>query len=98
MANYYNTTRGPISVSLSSGKEMSIPPKSWIEIDRADEGSASLVSMVSKGFLVRSAVADAPAAPAPAPVPAPAPAPAEEKAAPPVASKKAESKSASVEK
>lgn len=73
MAKFYNTTRGPIAVSLSSGNQLSIPPKTWIEIDPADEGSAMLVPMVRKGFLVRSSV-DA-VKPGPTPEPAPAPAP-----------------------
>jgi len=80
MGKYYNTTRGPLAVSLSSGKALTIPPKTWIDIDPGDEGSAALVSLKRKGFLKRSVLPDppaeeaAPAAPAPAPVAAPAPA------------------------
>lgn len=72
MGKYFNTQRGPLAVSLASGKAVTAPPKSWIEIDPADEGSAALQSMIRKGYLKRSALPD------PAPVEAPAPAPAPE--------------------
>lgn len=57
MADYYNTTRGPLSVTLNDGSSMAIPPKGWIFVDPANEGSASIAKLCSKGFLVRSAVA-----------------------------------------
>lgn len=63
MAKYYNTTRGPLAVSLSSGASLSIPPKKWVEIGAADEGSTNLVPLVRKGYLKRSALADLPATP-----------------------------------
>lgn len=84
MGKYYNTTRGPLAVSLSSGKALTIPPKTWIDIDPGDEGSPALVSLKRKGFVKRSVLPDppaeeaapaAPAAAAPEPTPAPAPAP-----------------------
>lgn len=93
MAKYYNTTRGPIAVSLSSGKQLSIPPKTWTDIDSADEGSAMLVPMVRKGFLVRSAIDAAKPEAAVAVAAEPTPAPAEEKVVPPVTlTKKVEAK------
>jgi hypothetical protein len=61
MSRYYNATRGPLALALPSGKSLSIPPKKWVEIVPGDEGSASLVALVRKGFLVRSKV------PSPAP-------------------------------
>jgi len=82
MGKYYNTTRGPLAVSLSSGKALTIPPKTWIDIEPGDEGSPALVSLKRKGFVKRSVLPDPPAVEeAPAPVPAaasaaPAPAPA----------------------
>lgn len=54
MTKYYNTTRGPIAVSLSNGKSLLVLPKTWGEIDAADEGSPDLASNVRKKFLVRS--------------------------------------------
>lgn len=57
MPLYFNTTRGPLAVSFASGKSMSIPPKTWAEIDAEDEGSPNLAPMVRKGYLKRSALA-----------------------------------------
>lgn len=82
MSKYYNATRGPIAVSLSSGKAVSVPPKSWIDIDPADEGSPNLAPLVRKKYLIRSALDSAAAAqaveavPVPVVVPVAAPAPA----------------------
>ncbi len=56
MAKYYNTTRGPLAVTLSGGGSLSIPPKSWIEIAPSDEGSPNLAPLCRKGYLRRSAV------------------------------------------
>lgn len=58
MAKYFNTTRGPIAISLSSGVSVSFPPKRWTEIALADEGSVNLVPLLRKGFLKRSTLAD----------------------------------------
>lgn len=58
MAKYYNTTRGPIAVALSSGASMTLMPKSWTDIAPSDEGSPNLAPMIRKGFLKRSALAD----------------------------------------
>lgn len=69
MAKYYNTTRGPLAVSLSSGKALTISPKTWVEIDPADEGSSALVALKRKGYMKRSVLEDE--APASEPVPAP---------------------------
>lgn len=57
MARYYNTTRGPIPLSLSGNRSMSIPPKSWVELDAKDETTAALIAEVKKGHLVRSRIA-----------------------------------------
>jgi hypothetical protein len=58
MAKYYNTTRGPIACSLLSGASVAARPKSWFTIAPADEGSPGLLSMVRKGYLVRSKISD----------------------------------------
>lgn len=58
MAKYYNTTRGPIAVALSSGASLTVLPKSWTEISPSDEGSPNLAPMIRKGFLKRSALPD----------------------------------------
>jgi hypothetical protein len=92
MGKYYNTQRGPLAVSLSSGKSITVPPKSWIDIDPSDEGSPSLAPMIRKGYLKRSALPDpapvpdaapvtvaAPAAAARAPVPTPSLPPSDKK-------------------
>jgi hypothetical protein len=77
MSKYYNTTRGPIAVALSSGKSITVPPKTWIDIDPSDAGSPSLAPMIRKGFLKRSALPDpVPEEVSPAPVSAPVTAPA----------------------
>ena len=93
MSKYYNATRGPIAVSLSSGKAVSVPPKSWIDIDPADEGSPNLAPLVRKKYLIRSALDSAAAAQAveAVPVVAPAAAPAPAVHAPAAASVSGES-------
>lgn len=84
MGDYYNVTRGPLSVTLNDGSAASVTPKKWFYVSPANEGSASLQQLVSKGFLVRAKVPitqpevevevvevapDAVPAPVPAPVP-----------------------------
>jgi hypothetical protein len=54
MAKFYNTTRGPLGASLSSGASVSFPPKAWTEVDDADAASASLTSLLRKKFIVPS--------------------------------------------
>ena len=54
MGRYYNKTRGPLGLSLVSGKSTSVPPKTWIEIDPSDEGSPSVINYLRKGFLHRA--------------------------------------------
>ncbi len=54
MAKYYNVTRGPLAASLSGGRSVTIPPKSWFEIAGGDEGSAGVSALVRKGYLKRS--------------------------------------------
>lgn len=76
MGDYYNTTRGPLSVTLSDGSSCVVSPKAWIHVAPGNESSASISKLVQKGFLVRAAVARTVEAPVPAPVsPAPAPEP-----------------------
>ncbi len=71
MARYYNTTRGSLALSLSSGS-FSLPAKSWTEIPTADEGSPNLAPLVRTGFLVRCTIDSVPAVePVPVPVPVP---------------------------
>jgi len=80
MGDYYNKTRGPLSVTLNDGSAASITPKTWLTISAANEGSASVQKLVAKGDLVRSKMMPDPVAPvAPAPVVSEAPV-AEEKA------------------
>jgi len=69
MGDYYNTTRGPLSVTLNDGSAMSVSPKKWIYVTPANEGSDSLQRAVSKGFLKRALV---PITQPPAPVVVPA--------------------------
>jgi hypothetical protein len=66
MANYYNKTPGPIAVPLRRGGVLLIGSKKWQTIDPEDDGHASLVRDVNKGYLVRGK-----STPAPVPVPAP---------------------------
>jgi hypothetical protein len=54
MGRYYNKTRGPLGLSLLSGKAASVPPKTWVELDPADEGSPSVINYIRKGFLHRA--------------------------------------------
>jgi len=81
MPRYYNKTRGPLPLSLSSGSTV-VAAKSYVELSREDEGCASVVRYVKKNMLVppKFRMELSPPtpviAPAPAPVPAPAPAPA----------------------
>ncbi len=56
MVRYYNRTRGPLAVTLASGKSVAVAPKSWLEIAPEEDGSASLMTHLSKGHLVRAAV------------------------------------------
>ena len=80
MPLYYNKTRGPLPLELRSGSRV-VAPKSAIDIAPEDEGSASVVRYVRKGFLVPprhrpAAVVPVVVAPKPVPAPAPKPAPA----------------------
>lgn len=65
MGDYYNTTRGPLSVTLQDGSACAISPKSWIYVAPGNENSASISKFVQKGYLVKAAVART--APPPAP-------------------------------
>lgn len=56
MGDYYNKTRGPLSMTLNDGTASSVPPKTWYYISPANEGSASVQKLVAKGFLVRAKV------------------------------------------
>jgi hypothetical protein len=75
MPRYYNKTRGPLPLSLPSGTTV-VAAKSFIDIDRKDEGCSSVAKYVKKGFL---------APPKRRPAPAPAPAPEKPEPAPVVA-------------
>jgi hypothetical protein len=68
MANYYNTSSGPLAIGLRRGGSALISPRKWHFIDSADEGSEDIVFAVKKGFLVRSAVDDVPEVKTVAPV------------------------------
>lgn len=76
MPRYYNKTRSPLPLELPSGSRIA-PAKSYVEIPLAEEGCASVVRSVKKGFLVppllRPEVAAAPAPSKPKHKPKPAP-------------------------
>jgi hypothetical protein len=84
MGDYYNATRGPLSATLTDGSALSLSPKKWIYIPAENEGSASILKLCEKGFLVRAKVPmtqlaiEAIVAPAP---PEPAPKASEKEAA-----------------
>jgi hypothetical protein len=78
MADYFNTTHGPVPVSLRGGGAFAFPPKQWSFIEPKDEGTESLIRAVKLGHLVKSQMphkisprekgaATATSAPAPAP-------------------------------
>lgn len=71
MARYYNKTRTPVSLTLRSGKAVSIPGKRWLVLEAEDEGSSSLAFHVSKGHLVRQEISTGALPEQPVPVPAP---------------------------
>lgn len=73
MGDYYNTTRGPLSVTLNDGSSCAVSPKSWIYVAPGNESSASITKLVQKGFLVRSSVARTAVAVPPVPAPSAAP-------------------------
>jgi hypothetical protein len=54
MGDYYNKTRGPLSVTFNNGAAAAIPPKSWLTISAANEGSNSIQQLLAKGLLIRS--------------------------------------------
>lgn len=56
MGDYYNSTRGPLTATLTDGAALSISPKAWIYISPENESSASILKLLDKGFLVRSKV------------------------------------------
>ncbi len=61
MPRYYNPKRGPLPLELNYAGSTLVPPKSYIEIAREDEGSASVVKYVRKGLLVPPKLRPAPA-------------------------------------
>lgn len=76
MSKLFNTSRGPVSFVMASGKVASVAPKKWLEIAAHEMASDSLVQLLRRGTLVvgEEAVEETPApvaAPAPAPEPAP---------------------------
>lgn len=56
MGDYYNATRGPLSATLTDGSALSLSPKKWVYIPAENEGSASILKLCEKGFLVRAKV------------------------------------------
>lgn len=56
MGDYYNATRGTVAVTLRSGQCVSIRPKDWLYVPANEEGSGSIVGLVSRGILVRAKV------------------------------------------
>jgi hypothetical protein len=62
MGDYYNSTRGPLTATLTDGAALSISPKAWIYISPENESSASILKLLGKGFLVRSKVPMTPTA------------------------------------
>lgn len=63
MTRYYNPSRGPIPYSLPGGRAGVVPGKSYVEIDRRDEGCASVQALVRKKRLIRMSASSAPQAP-----------------------------------
>ena len=59
MAQYINTTKRPLPVNPSNGNSFVIPPKGKATISADQEGSASITSLVNKGFLKRLAEPEA---------------------------------------
>jgi hypothetical protein len=56
MGDYYNSTRGSVSVTLRNGGAISIGPKTWCYLAPEDEGAADLATALRKGFLRRALV------------------------------------------
>jgi hypothetical protein len=56
MGDYYNVTRGPLTVTLTDKTVASISPKQWLFIEPHNESSASITQLTTKGFLVKSKV------------------------------------------
>lgn len=69
MPRYFNKTRSPLPLELPVSGSMVVPPKSFIEIDASEEGSASVARSVQKGYLVApsSRAGAKPGRPAPKP-------------------------------
>ena len=57
MGDYYNKGRGPLAITLRSGIVVTVPPKSWIAIDSKEEGAAALLMYLSRGVLIKGALA-----------------------------------------
>ena len=74
MPRYYNPKRGPLPLELNYAGSTIVPAKSYIEIAREDEGSASVVRYVKKGLLIPPKIRPAPP-PKPVAVPVAEPAP-----------------------
>jgi hypothetical protein len=56
MGDYYNKTRGPLSVTFNDGSVAAVSPKTWLYVTPANEGTSCIQRLVAKGFLVRSTV------------------------------------------
>ena len=53
MASFFNTTRGPLSYTLSNGVVGSVSPKSWAKIEDGVDACSDILRLVQQGFLVR---------------------------------------------
>jgi hypothetical protein len=65
MAQFFNTTRGPLSFTLTSGQVGSASPKKWTAVADEETGCADIVRLVQQGFLVRKIERSLPKPPAP---------------------------------
>ncbi len=52
----YNTTRGPLAVTLNNGKSMIFRAKHWTEVPADQESSSLLFHYINKGLLHREVV------------------------------------------
>lgn len=64
MADYYNKTRGPLSIALKHGGTACVGSKRWVTIPASEEGSPGLFEALRNGFLVKSSIVSPPAVPA----------------------------------
>jgi len=53
MIEYYNRTQGPVPVSLSDGRAVSIPSKGRLAVEGENASSPGLLAEIAKGHLVK---------------------------------------------